>query len=55
MDYILEEIKTIAEKYSVRKVMLFGSRARGAHKTTSDYDIAVFDNGLSLRVYWHRR
>lgn len=30
-----------AEKYHVRKVILFGSRARGDYKRTSDIDLAV--------------
>jgi predicted nucleotidyltransferase len=38
---VLEEIFTLAHKYGVNKVILFGSRARGDFKRTSDIDIAV--------------
>jgi len=38
---ITKEIKSIAEKYLVKKIILFGSRARGDNKLTSDIDIAV--------------
>jgi predicted nucleotidyltransferase len=31
----------LAQKYHVKKVILFGSRARGDFKRTSDIDIAV--------------
>ncbi|AKL93671.1 putative nucleotidyltransferase [Clostridium aceticum] len=47
-DYVLNEIKEIAIKYEVEKVVLFGSRARGDHSETSDYDIAIFEKDLSL-------
>lgn len=38
---VIEEIRALAEKYHVRKVILFGSRARGDYKRTSDIDLAV--------------
>ena len=38
---VLEEIRQLAEKYDVNKVILFGSRARGDFKRTSDIDLAV--------------
>lgn len=38
---VLDEICKIAEQYSVEKVILFGSRARGDFKRTSDIDLAV--------------
>lgn len=38
---VLEEIRRIAEKYEIEKVLLFGSRARGDYKRTSDIDLAV--------------
>lgn len=46
-DNVLNEIKELAIKYNVKKVVLFGSRARGDNSPLSDYDIAVFDNSLS--------
>ena len=47
MDKVIEDIKEIAKKYKVEKIILFGSRARGDHSTVSDYDFAVFENFLS--------
>ena len=49
MKYGLEEeihkqIKNIVNQYSQFKFKLFGSRARGDYKKTSDIDIAIFEN-----------
>lgn len=38
---VIEEICDIARKYHVKKVILFGSRARGTFKEKSDIDLAV--------------
>lgn len=38
---VIEEIKDLAKKYGVQKVILFGSRARGDYKRTSDIDLAA--------------
>ena len=38
---VIEEICEIARKYKVKKVILFGSRARGNFKEKSDIDLAV--------------
>ena len=38
---VLEEIRELARKYNIEKVVLFGSRARGDFRRTSDIDIAV--------------
>lgn len=38
---VIEEIIALAEKYDIKKVVLFGSRARGDYKRTSDIDLAV--------------
>ena len=38
---VLEEIVSIAQKYDLNKVILFGSRARGDYKLKSDIDLAV--------------
>ena len=37
---VIEEIRALAEKYNIEKVILFGSRARGDFYRTSDIDIA---------------
>lgn len=48
MDAVLEKIKNIASKYkTIQKVVLFGSRARGDNTPASDYDIALFAEGIS--------
>jgi len=47
MDYVLMQIREIAKKYNVEKVILYGSRARGDNSPVSDYDIAVFGEKLS--------
>lgn len=37
----MEEIRKPAKKYELKKVIFFGSRARGDYKRVSDIDIAV--------------
>lgn len=47
-DTIIGQIREIAAKYpAIRKVVLFGSRARQDHTPQSDYDIAVFAPALT--------
>ena len=38
---VIEEIIVLAKKYQIDKVILFGSRARGDFRRTSDIDLAV--------------
>lgn len=38
---VMDEIRQIANMYDLQKVILFGSRARGDYKRTSDIDLAV--------------
>ncbi|MCI5994609.1 MAG: nucleotidyltransferase domain-containing protein [Blautia sp.] len=38
---VIQEIKDLAGKYHLKKVILFGSRARGDFRKTSDIDLAV--------------
>lgn len=38
---VLEEIKDLAREYGIKRVILFGSRARGDYHTTSDIDLAT--------------
>ena len=40
-DEVIQEIYTLAEKYNIKKVILFGSRDRGDFKRTSDIALAV--------------
>ena len=37
---VIEEIRELAKKYQLEKVILFGSRARGDFKERSDIDLA---------------
>ena len=37
---VIEEIRNLAQKYDIEKVILFGSRARGDYKERSDIDLA---------------
>ena len=48
---VIEEIRKLARKYDVTKVILFGSRARGDFKRTSDIDIAVYGGDFD-GFYW---
>ncbi len=47
IDNVLNEIISIANKYNIQKVVLFGSRARGDNSDFSDYDIAIFEDKLT--------
>lgn len=38
---VLDEIQNLAQKHNVKKVILFGSQARGDFKRTSDIDLAA--------------
>lgn len=38
---VISEISELARKYGVKRVILFGSRARGDYKRTSDIDLAT--------------
>ena len=44
---VLEEIRGLAKKYHIGKVVLFGSRARGDYKRASDIDLAVCGGNVS--------
>ena len=38
---VLKEIRKAAEENGIEKIILYGSRARGDYKRTSDIDLAV--------------
>lgn len=40
-DRVFHDIKKFAVKHNIKKIILFGSRARGDHYERSDIDIAV--------------
>lgn len=44
---VLKEIRELAEKYGIKKVILFGSRARGDFKRVSDIDLAVTGGNIA--------
>lgn len=43
---VLEEICSLAQKYNIDKVILFGSRARGDYSRASDIDLAVIEGNV---------
>ena len=45
---VLTEIRDLAEKYGLERVVLFGSRARGDYKKTSYIDLAVTGGNIRL-------
>lgn len=44
---VLNEISALAQKYNIRQVILFGSRARGDFSPTSDIDLAVSGGNIA--------
>ena len=42
-----QEIIELAIKYQIKKVIVFGSRARGDYRRTSDIDLAVAGGNIS--------
>ncbi|KMT22920.1 nucleotidyltransferase domain-containing protein [Clostridium cylindrosporum] len=47
-DYVIGSIVKQLEKFQeIEKAMIFGSRARGDYKTTSDIDIALFGTRIT--------
>ena len=50
-DRVLRELSSFARKYTVMKIVLFGSRARGTNTERSDIDIAVY-GGEFDQFYW---
>ena len=39
---IYAQLAALARRYGARKLVLFGSRARGDHRRSSDIDLAVY-------------
>lgn len=40
-DKVVQDIRALAQKCGIKKVILFGSRARGDNRERSDIDLAV--------------
>lgn len=50
-DDTIEKIRGVFAKYSqVRKVVLYGSRAKGNYKAGSDVDLTLYGQALDLSV-----
>ena len=49
---VVKEISEFSRKCGVKKVVLFGSRARGTHTERSDVDIAVCGGDFDA-FYWN--
>lgn len=47
IDYIIKTIKSVP---SIKKAVIFGSRANGTHKNGSDVDLAIFGDEVSFDV-----
>ena len=43
MNALYTQLAALAKKYGARRLVLFGSRARGDHRPDSDIDLAVYD------------
>ena len=50
-DRIVRELSSFAQKYSVTRIILFGSRARGTNTERSDIDLAVYGGDFE-HFYW---
>ena len=48
---MLRELSYFAQKHSINKIVLFGSRARGTNTERSDIDIAVYGGDFDS-FYW---
>ena len=48
---VYDKINNIIQKNSEYKFKIFGSRARGDFKNTSDIDIAIFENVTKEKEY----
>ena len=45
---VIEEIRHLAGQHGLKKVILFGSRARGDYRRASDIDLAVLGGEVDL-------
>ena len=50
---VIRELFSFATKHSVRKIILFGSRARGNNTERSDVDILIPFTGISKKISIH--
>lgn len=47
---ILNAFCNIGKKYGIKKIVLFGSRARGDHRYNSDIDVAFYLKDEKIKV-----
>jgi predicted nucleotidyltransferase len=47
----LEIIKEVANRLDIKKILLFGSRAKGNYKKGSDIDLAIVGNERKFSYY----
>ena len=52
MQELYKQIIKLGKKYDANKIILFGSRARGDHKDSSDIDLAVYGMPEEKRAYF---
>ena len=52
---VLQEIIRLAKENDVKKLILFGSRARGDYKERSDIDLAFYGELVLDRLFRDRR
>lgn len=50
-DRVLKDIVNAADRATVTRIVLFGSRARGTHRERSDIDLAVFGGDFD-QFFW---
>ena len=43
---VIDSICDVARKYKIKKIILFGSRARGDYNRASDIDLAAFGKNI---------
>lgn len=52
-DNLASQLSALARKYGARRLVLFGSRARGDHRPRSDIDLAIYDMPAENRgAFW---
>ena len=53
MEHIYRQLAALARRHSARRLVLFGSRARGDNHPRSDIDLAVYDMPQAERgAFW---
>lgn len=54
MEHLTPQIQALGNKYHAKKILLFGSRARGDNRPRSDIDLAIWGIAEPLRAsFWN--